>query len=408
MTAPGAPQALQSSVRPTARAQARSMKERRSVVEPLPRPAARPNPMNQERLGPTVAVGSRQERADSTTVPSESGIGANRPARPRMARARSPPELNSRTALRPAEQERLAAREPEPEPEQAEAVARTAAARKAAGRRPAAARPTQAPALQERAAAKEGSAAVRPSCPSSARALPPAAARMRAAIPRSAEGRACREPPGGPWASPTSAPEPREVRRERPKCPGRAWRAMPPAGPSLEMTMAAPRQSAPSGSACELQAREVPRSRRLPLTGLARRAERVAPPSYADGVSALACRGCRRPAPSPPGLCMRIRPTSGGEPPLSRFRPEISDVKQQSRSAEVWHPGPGVEGHESTEPSITRRPDAIPGTVMSASSECAPAPSVSPPRTWTTTRLPSGRSSRRGSGASAAWVSIWS
>src|SRR5258708_1458793 len=129
MTAPGAPQALQSSVRPTARAQARSMKERRSVVEPLPRPAARPNPMNQERLGPTVAVGSRQEQADSTTVPSESGIGANRPARPRMARARSPPELNSRTALRPAEQERRSARGPEP----AEAGARKAVGGKAGG-----------------------------------------------------------------------------------------------------------------------------------------------------------------------------------------------------------------------------------------------------------------------------------
>lgn len=330
MTAPGAPQALQSSVYPTARAQARSMKERRSVVEPLPRPAARPNRMNQGRLGLTVAVGSRQERADSTTVPSGSGLGANRPARPKMARARSPPELHSMTALRPAEQERLGAREPEP----AEAVARKAVAQKAAGPRPAAARSTQAPALQERAVATVEPAAVRPS---SARVLPPAAARMRAAIPRSAEGRACREPPGGPWASPTSAPERREVRRERPKCPGRALRAMPPAGPSLEMTMAAPRQSAPSGSACEPQAREVPRSKRLPLTGPAMRAEPVAPPSSADGVSALACRGCRRPAPSPPGLCMRIRPTSGGEPPLSRFRPEISDVKQQLRSAEVWH-----------------------------------------------------------------------
>lgn len=179
MMAPEVPQALQSLVYPTALAQARSMRERRSVVEPLPRPAARPNRMNQERLVPTVAVGSRQERADSTTVPSGSGIGANRPARPRLARVRGPPELNSTTALRPAEQERLAAREPEPEP--AEAVARKAVARKVAGRRPAAARPTQAPALQERAVATEGSAAARPS---SAQVLPPAAARMRAAIPR--------------------------------------------------------------------------------------------------------------------------------------------------------------------------------------------------------------------------------
>src|SRR5260370_17931170 len=116
------------------------MKGGRSGGEAVPRPAARPNPMNQERLGPTVAVGSRQERADSTTVPSESGIGANRPARPRMARARSPPELNSRTALRPAEQERLAAREPGP----AGAGAQKAVARKAAGRRPAAAPPPHA------------------------------------------------------------------------------------------------------------------------------------------------------------------------------------------------------------------------------------------------------------------------
>ena len=342
MMAPAAPQALQSSVYPTARAQARSMKERRSVVKPLPRPAAGPNRMNQERLGPTVAVGSRQERADSTTVPLGLGLGANQPARPKLARARSPPELNSRTALRPAEQERLAAREPEP----AEAVARKAVARKAAGRRPAAARSTQAPALQERAVATEGPTAVRPS---SARVLPPAAARMRAAIPRSAEGQACREPPGGPWASPTSAPERREARRARPTYPGRALRAMPPAGPSLEMTMAAPRQSAPSGSACGLRAREVPRSKRLPLTGPAMRAEPVAPPSSADGVSLLACRGCRRPAQSPPGLCMRIQPTSGGEPPLSRFRPEISDVKQQSLSPEVWHPSTCIE--------VTNRPN---------------------------------------------------
>src|SRR5204862_4269607 len=58
--------------------------------------------------------------------------------------------------------------------------------------------------------------------------------------------------------------------------------------------------------------------------------------------------------------------------------------------------------------SITSRPDATPGTVTSASSECAPDPIVSPVTTWSTRRRPSGMSRRLGSGASPALVSIWS
>ena len=68
----------------------------------------------------------------------------------------------------------------------------------------------------------------------------------------------------------------------------------------------------------------------------------------------------------------------------------------------------GAEAYESTEPSITRRPDAIPGTVMSASREWPPAPQRICRRQDVDhdSACPSGRSSRLGSGASAAWVSM--
>ncbi len=81
----------------------------------------------------------------------------------------------------------------------------------------------------------------------------------------------------------------------------------------------------------------------------------------------------------------------------------IRFMKRRLRSEEVCH-----RGQASLPVSMTRRPDATPGTVTSASSEWAPAAIGSPMTTWSTRRRPSGMSSRFGSGASPAFVSICS
>jgi hypothetical protein len=148
----------------------------------------------------------------------------------------------------------------------------------------------------------------------------------------------------GAAAIPRSARVRRAAPPARPRCPDRAWQAMPRVGPSWATTMGAPRQSARSGSARGPPGRGGPRSKLLLLSGLpATQGEPVARTSCAYAAFEPACRGCRRSAPSPRGLCMRIQPTSGGEPPLRRFRLAISDEKQQSRSEKVWHPGTRVK-----------------------------------------------------------------
>jgi hypothetical protein len=179
-----------------------------------------------------------------------------------------------------------------------------------------------------------------PERPSSVRLVP-----ASGAIPTSALGQARLQPARGPRrARPRSAREPRAAPRARPTYPGPASPARPPVGPSLARASAVRRRSALSGSGREPPWREEPRSKPLQPSGSpALPGEPGAPPSCACGVAAPSCKGCRRPAPPPPGLCMRIQPTFGGEPPLRRFRPEISHVKQQSRSAEVWHPSQSLE-----------------------------------------------------------------
>ena len=215
--------------------------------------------------------------------------------------------------------------------------------------------------------APEERAAVQPRAPerpSSVRPRPAAERRqVAAAIPTSAQGRARHQAaPGPPRASPRSARELRAAPRALPTCPGRASPAMPPVGPSLVRALAVRRRSAQSGSGRGPRRREEPRSKPLRPSGSpALPGEPVAQPSSACGVAAPACRGCRQPAPPPPGLCMRIQPTSGGEPPLRRFRLEISDVKQKSRSAEVWHPSTSVEVTNRPNPRSPGAPTRSPG-----------------------------------------------
>ena len=190
--------------------------------------------------------------------------------------------------------------------------------------------------------------------------------------PSSGRGRKLEGPRPVAVAIPSSARAPRQVRavprvsprwvaarpgepRVRPRFPDRALRAKQPANPRSAIPREAPRRSEPSGLARGRPWQAEPRSKQLPLSGLpALPGEPVARTSSAYGACAAACRGFRRPAPSAPGLCMRIQPTSGGEPPLRRFRPEISDVRQQSRSEEVWHPGYVSQRHLRVTPVSMR------------------------------------------------------
>ena len=205
------------------------------------------------------------------------------------------------------------------------------------------ARPRRAPPLREGEAGAELPAQVRPSSVRARKAQ--GRRKVVQAIPRSAQEHRRLVAAAMP-ASPRSARGPPVAPRERPT--GRASPAMQRADPSLESRMGALPRSGRSGLACGLPSPAAPRSKRLPRFGLqAMQGAPVALISFSCGASGPACRGCRRSTPPPPGLCKGIQSASGDEPPLGRFRPEISDVKQQSRSEEVWHPGYLSQPHMS-------------------------------------------------------------
>jgi len=339
------PLVLRSSERPRTRTPVGSMQAPRSVVA---RPAAHPNRRTRAPREPRrrVAEESRPEPGGSTTAPS-GWVTRHRQAPPMPARAERTDRLPTMGSPLPAG--RLRVREG-PAARVAAVVARPAEE----ARKPAAARPMRVlvprrPKREQRQAPAEPvvgelrteglPSSVRPE---RAGERLPAEERspVAVAIPRSAEGR-LRRLAARVRAIPRLAREPRVALRARPTCPGRAWRAMPPVGPSLETASAGRPQSAQSGSGRGPRWREEPRSMpRRPSGSSAPPDEPAGRPSCACGVAAPAYREGRRPAPSAPGLCMRIQPASGGEPPLRRFRLEISDVKQKSRSAEVWHPSP--------------------------------------------------------------------
>jgi hypothetical protein len=182
----------------------------------------------------------------------------------------------------------------------------------------------------------------------------------------------------GPRANPTSARGRQAERRVRPRRARwiRAWRARPPFGPSLGTGSAGRQWSGRRGLPGAPRQAE-PRSMRRPRSGRPVKLGGLeVPPSCACVSGASSDRGRRRSGPPPPGLCLRIQLASGGEPPFRRFRRCISDSKQrrvaQKYGIRLRHLSvtrPAHEGYDPTVPSMTRRPDATPGTVTSASSE---------------------------------------
>jgi hypothetical protein len=204
-------------------------------------------------------------------------------------------------------------------------------------------RPRRAPPLREGEAAAQLPAQVRPSSVPARKAE--GRRKVVLAIPRLAQVHRQLVAAAMP-ANPKSAPVQPVAPRGRPT--GRASPAMLRADPSLESRTGARPRLGRSGLAYGLPSPAAPRSKRLPRFGRqAMRGAPVALTSFSCGASGPACRGCRRSTPRLPGLCTGIQSASGDEPPLGRFRPEISDVKQQSRSEEVWHPGYLSQPHMS-------------------------------------------------------------
>ena len=301
-TARRAPQALLSSGRPRRRPGAHSTQGRPSVE--APRATGRPS--QSMRVPPvrsrTARLRSRLELEDSTTARLGWVSLVIPPALPmpelelREAgrSTRAPPRAAPRGALvlrLPAIEGRVAAVHPTTGPVPLEGVA-------------------EGPAKQQA-----------PAHPSSAPAVTREGRRPEAeAIPRSGRARALRLARVR-WGRPRWAPALLAARRVRPRFPGA--RAMPRVDPSLVNPTGAPRQSGRSGSAREPPSRAAPRSTRLQQSGLPRAmpGEPAGRTSSSCGGAARACRECRRSTPPPPGLCMRIEPTSGDEPPLCRFRP---------------------------------------------------------------------------------------
>jgi hypothetical protein len=212
--------------------------------------------------------------------------------------------------------------------------------------------------------------------PSLARAPP-----ERPGIPTSEEAPERRPEPAagpGPRANPTSGQGRQAGRRVRPRRARwfQAWPARPPSGPSSG-TGSAGRQWSRRRGLPGARRQAEPRSMRRPRSGrLVKQDEPEAPPSCACVSGASSDRGRRRTGPPPPGLCPRIQLASGGKPPFRRFRRCISDSKQRRvaqkygiRLRDLSVTCHSHEGYDPTVPSITRRPDATPGTVTSASSE---------------------------------------